>query len=122
MIYMILSKKMMCFALGWGIGLGASYFYSMNQNSVDQKIKCLKRKVNKLEKDLTNTLKKLKPEQMQKYKMELEIKLKEIKDKIENLTVKDIKDSAENAYTTIKQNINNLSHKISSLMNSNTNN
>ena len=119
---MILSKKTMCFALGLGIGIGASYFYSMNQNSVDQKIKCLKRKVNKLEKDLSDTLKKLKPEQMQKYKMELETKLKELKDKIENLTVKDIKDSAENTYTSIKQNINNLSHKISSLMNSSSNN
>lgn len=119
---MMLSKKTMCFALGLGVGIGATYFYSMNQNSVDQKIKCLKRKANKLEKDLSNALKKLKPDQMQKYKMELETKLKEIKDKIENLTVKDIKDSAESAYSSIKQNINNLSHKISSLMASNSNN
>ena len=33
---------------------------------------------------------------MQKYKAELETKLKEIKEKIESLTIKDIKNSTEN--------------------------
>lgn len=114
----MVTKKMMCLALGIGIGVGAAYVYSMNQNSVDQKVKCLKRKVKKVERELTSALKNLKPEQMQKYKAELETKLKEIKDKIENLTIKDIKDSAENAFNQIKQNITNLSRKISSLMTS----
>lgn len=118
---MILSKKMICFLLGVGVGVGATYIYSNNKNTVDQKVRCLKRKLKKLEKEMSSAFNKLKPEQMQKYKTELETKLKEIKDKIENLTVKDIKDSTQNALSSIKQNITNLSNKISSLM-SNENN
>ena len=118
----MLTKKMMCFALGVGIGVGATYLYTNNKNSVDQKIRCLKRKLKKVEKDMKNALSNLKPEQMQKYKSELETKFKEIKDKIEKLTVKDIKDSADNAINSIKENIKNLSNKISSLMNSSSNN
>lgn len=117
----MLVKKMMCFALGVGIGVGACYVYN-NQNSVDQKVRCLKRKLRKVENDLTKALKNLSPEQMQKHKSELETKLKEIKDKIENLTIKDIKDSAQNALNSIKQNIKNLSNKVSSLMTSESNN
>jgi len=118
----MLSKKMMCFALGVGVGIGATYMYSNNKNSVDQKVRCLKRKLKKVEREMSNVLKSLKPEQMQKYKSELETKFKEIKDKIEKLTVKDIKDSADNAINSIKENIKNLSNKISSLMNSSSNN
>ena len=44
------------------------------------------------------------------------ISYKEIKDKVENLTIKDIKDSAQNAVNSIKQNITNLSNKVSSLL------
>ena len=112
-----MGKKMLCFALGIGVGVGATYLYSMNKNSVDQKVKCLKRKVKRIERQLTNTANKLKPEQMQKYKAEIETKLKEIKDKIENLTIKDIKDKTGNAYNSIKQNIMNLSSKMTSLVN-----
>ena len=113
----MMGKKMLCFALGIGIGIGVTYLYNTNKNSVDQKVKCLKRKVKRIEKQLTNTINKMKPEQMQKYKTEIETKLKEIKDKIENLTVKDIKDKTENAYNSIKQNIMNLSLKMTSLVN-----
>lgn len=116
------SKKMMCFALGLGVGVVSTYAYTNNKNTVDQKIRCLKRKLKKAEKEMTNLLQSLKPEQMQKYKSELEAKFKEIKDKIENLTVKDIKDSAGNALNSIKENIKNLSNKISSLMNNSSNN
>ena len=55
----MIMKKMLCFALGMGIGVGVTYAY-YNQNSFDQKVKCLKRKINKLEKQLGNNLKKLK--------------------------------------------------------------
>ena len=113
-------KKVMCFALGVGIGVGISYAYN-NQYGVEQKIKCVKRKLKKVERQIENTLDSLSPEQMQKYKSELETKLKEIKSKIDNLTIKDIKDSAEGAINTIKQNITNLSHKVSSLMNNSNN-
>ena len=61
------SKKLMCLALGVGIGIGVTYLYS-NSMGVEQKIKCLKRKLKKLERDMENALDKLKPEQMQKYK------------------------------------------------------
>ena len=44
----MLTKKMMVFALGVGIGIGATYLYYTNQNTVDQKVKCLKRKVKNL--------------------------------------------------------------------------
>ena len=113
-------KKVMCFTLGVGIGVGICYAYN-NQYGVEQKIKCLKRKLKKIEKQIENSLDSLSPEQMQKYKSELEAKLKEIKNKIDNLTVKDIKDSAQGAINTIKQNITSLSHKVSSLMNSSSN-
>lgn len=116
----MLLKKMMCFALGVGIGVGACYVYN-NASGVEQKLRCLKRKLKKLEKDITKALSNLKPEQMQKYKSELETKYKEIKDKVENLTIKDIKDSTQNAINSIKQNITNLSNKISSLGTSNEN-
>ena len=116
----MLLKKMMCFAIGVGIGVGICYMYN-NQTSVDQKIKCLKRKIKKVERELSNALDKVNADQMQKYKNELENKLKEIKTKVDNLTIKDIKDSASNALNTIKQNITNLSHKISSLMTSESN-
>ena len=116
----MLLKKMMCLALGIGIGAGVCYMCT-NQSSVDQKVKCLKRKIKKVERELSSALDKINTEQMQKYKTELETKLKEIKTKIDNLTIKDIKDSASNALNTIKQNINNLSHKVSSLMTSESN-
>ena len=60
----MLLKKMMCFALGVGIGAGAYYVYN-NASGVEQKLRCLKRKLRKLEKDLTKALNNLKPEQMQ---------------------------------------------------------
>ena len=110
----MLSKKMMCFALGVGIGIGATYLYN-SSTSIDQKTRCLKRKLNKLERDMKKALGKLNPEQMQKYKNELETKYKEIMNKIDNLTIKDIKDKASNALMSIKENIKNLSNKISSL-------
>lgn len=110
----MLSKKMLCFALGIGIGVGITYLYG-SSNSVDQKIKCLKRKLKKLERNMENALDNLKPEQMQKYKSELETKYKEIMNKVDSLTIKDIKDKASNALSTIKENIKNLSNKISSL-------
>lgn len=116
----MLLKKMMCFALGIGVGVGITYLYSSSQG-VDQKIKCLKRKLKKIEKDMENALDKLKPEQMQKYKNELETKYKELMNKVDNLTIKDIKDKASNALSTIKENMKNLSNKISSLsMNDNS--
>ena len=118
----MLSKKMLCFALGVGVGAGVAYYATNNKNTVDQKLRCVKRKMRKLEKDISNTLKKLRPEEMQKYKTELETKYKEIKDKVDNLTIKDIKDSAQNAINTIKQNITTLSDKVSSLMTSSGNN
>lgn len=110
----MLSKKMMCFALGIAVGVGATYMYN-NSTSVDQKVRCLKRKLKKIEKDMKNALDKLKPEQMQKYKTELESKYKEIVNKIDNLTIKDIKDKASNTLSNIKENIKNLSKKISSI-------
>ena len=116
----MLSKKMFCFALGVGIGIGATYLYS-NSSSADQKVRCLKRKLKKIERDMENALSKLTPEQMQKYKNELETKYKEIMNKIDNLTIKDIKNKASNALGTIKENIKNLSHKISSLSTSDNN-
>jgi gas vesicle protein len=116
----MLSKKMMCFALGVGIGVGATYFYS-NYTSVDQKVKCLKRKLNKIERDMKKALSNLKPEQLQKYKTELEAKYKELMNKIDNLTIKDIKGKAREALNSIKENIKNLSNKISSLTMENNN-
>lgn len=110
----MLMKKMLCFALGMGIGIGITYMYS-NSTGADQKIKCLKRKLKKLERDMEKALDKVKPEQMQKYKNELETKYKEIMNKVDNLTIKDIKDKASDALNTIKENIKNLSNKISSL-------
>ena len=77
----MLTKKTMCFALGIGIGVGATYLYLVNQNTVDQKVRCLKRKLKKLEKEMSNVLNGLKPEQMQKYKTEIETRYKEIKTK-----------------------------------------
>ena len=67
----MLGKKMLCFALGAAVGIGITYFYS-NSTRVEQKTKCLKRKLKKIEKDMEKALDKLKPEQMQKYKKELE--------------------------------------------------
>ena len=58
---------------------------------------------------------------MQKYKNELETKYKELMNKIDNLTIKDIKDKASNGLNTIKENIKNLSNKISSLSMSESN-
>lgn len=113
-------KKVACFALGVGIGLGVCYMYN-NQNGVEQKMNCLKKKLKKLEKQMEDTIDSFTPEQMQKYKKDLETKLKEIKTKIDNLTIKDIKDSAQGAVNTIKQNITNLSHKVSSLMTNESN-
>jgi len=116
----MLGKKMLCFALGFGIGAGITYMYS-NSTSADQKVRCLKRKLKKLEKDMERALDKLKPEQMQKYKNELENKYKEIMNKIDNLTIKDMKDKAGEAIHVIKEHIKNLSNKISSLTNSDNN-
>ena len=110
----MLGKKILCFALGVGIGVGVTYLYG-SPNSVDQKIKCLKRNLKKVERKMQNALDNLKPEQMQKYKNELETKYKEIMNKIDSLTIKDIKGKASNALCSIKENIKNLSNKISSL-------
>ena len=110
----MLGKKMLCFALGVAVGVGVTYVYG-NSNGVEQKTKCLKRKLKKIEKDMEKALDKLKPEQMQKYKKELETSYKELMHKIDGLTIKDIKDSASNALNSVKEHIKFLSNKISSL-------
>ena len=105
---------MLCFALGVGIGVGITYFYG-NSAGVEQKIKCLKRKLKKIEKDMEKALDKLKPEQMQKYKKELETSYKELMHKVDGLTIKDVKDKASDTFNSIKEHIKFLSNKISSL-------
>lgn len=112
---------MLCFAVGVGLGVGITYFYS-NSTGVEQKTRCLKRKLKKIEKDMENALDKLKPEQLQKYKKELETSYKELMNKVDSLTIKDIKDKASNALNSIKEHIKFLSNKISSLMTTEENN
>lgn len=111
---LLCNKKTLCLLAGIGIGVGATYLYTTS-NSADQKVKCLKKKLKKVEKEMKNFLNSLKPEQMQKYKKELETKYQEISNKIDNLTVKDMKDKANEALEIIKEHIKLLSSKITSL-------
>ena len=114
-------KKMLCFALGVAAGVGITYFYG-NSMGIEQKTKCLKRKLKKIDKDMEKALDKLKPEQMQKYKKELETSYKELMHKVDSLTIKDIKDKTSDALNSIKEHIKFLSNKISSLMKPEENN
>ena len=114
-------KKMLCFALGVAAGVGITYFYG-NSMGIEQKTKCLKRKLKKIEKDMGRALEKLKPEQLQKYKKELESSYKELMHKVDSLTIKDIKDKTSDALNSIKEHIKFLSNKISSLMKPEENN
>lgn len=116
---LLCNKKTMCLLLGIGLGAGATYLYTTS-NSADQKVRCLKRKLKKVEKQMKDFLNNLKPDQMQKYKKELETKYEEIKTKIDSLTVKDMKNKASDALDMIKEHIKLLSSKITSLTNSNS--
>ena len=117
----MLKKKILCFALGVGLGIGITCLYG-NSMGIDQKTKCLKRKLKKIEKDMGRALEKLKPEQLQKYKKELESSYKELMNKVDSLTIKDIKDKTSDALNSIKEHIKFLSNKISSLIKPEENN
>lgn len=114
----MMKKKILCFALGMGIGLVVGGMY-LNQNNMP--LQTVKRKLRKLERDMKKFFEKLSPEQMKKYKDDIETKYNEIKNKIDNLTIKDIKNSASSTLCSIKENISNLSSKLSSLMTSEAN-
>ena len=94
--------------VGAMIGVG----YNVMNNSLDYKINWLKRKLNSLNRKLNQTLSNMSEENLKKYKQELLNSYENIKTKIENITVKDIKDAGSDLIDGIVEHINCLKQKL----------
>ena len=103
-------KKVVIWSLliGTMVGIGVS----MVNNSWDYKISCLKRKLNCLNRKINRTLSKMSGENINKYKNEILTGFDNIKNKIENLTVKDIKDKGNELFDSLVESINELKQKV----------
>lgn len=103
-------KKVMLHLLIIGAVVGVSYSY-MN-NSLDYKIRGLKRKLNCVNKKLNRALSSMSEENLRKYKQELLNGYENIKTKVENITIKDIKEAGSELIDNIVDSINNLKQKL----------
>ena len=99
--------------IGAMIGVG----YSLMNNSLDYKINSLKRKLNCLNRKLNKALSNMSEENLKKYKQELLNSYENIKMKIENITIKDIKDAGNELIDNLVDSINSLKQKLSTCMN-----
>lgn len=94
--------------LGAIIGMMVSY----TNNSLDYRVSYLKRKLNCLSRKLTKVLDGMSEENLKKYKNDLINKFENIKNKIENLTIKDIKDKGSELVNNIVGSIMDLKQQL----------
>lgn len=103
-------KKLVVGSLLVGTMLGLCM--SVCTNSLDYKIRYLRRKVNCLNRKINRALKGMSEENLKKYKEELVNGYENIKTKIENLTIKDIKDAGNELFENILDSIKDLKEKL----------
>ena len=104
-------KKVAVWSLIIGAMVGACV--SMMNNSLDYKIRYLKRKSNNLNRKVNRALDKMSEENLKKYKDELLNSYENIKNKIDSITIKDIKDKGNELIDNIIENIKELKEKLS---------
>lgn len=87
----------------WGVAIGAvvALHYKLIENSLDYRVCYLKRKLNCLNRKVNKVLNKMSDENLKKYKDEIVNGYENIKTKIENLTIKDIKDTGNDIVNSI---------------------
>ena len=85
---------------------------NMMTNSLDYKIRYLKRKANCLNRKINRVLSKMSEENLKKYKEELVSGYENIKNKIEDLTIKDIKQKGNEVVCNIIDSIEDLKDKL----------
>ena len=103
-------KKMTICSLIIGVMVGA--YISMKNNSLDHKINCLKRKLNCLNRKINRVLDNMSEENLKKYKDEILNGYENIKNKIDNLTIKDIKDKGNELIENMIDSIKDLKDKL----------
>lgn len=107
-------KKVAIYSLIGGAIVG--FHCAMFNNSLDNKIKTLKRQLNNLNRKLNNALNSMSEENLKKYKQELIDGYENIKKKVENITIEDIKDAGNNLVNNIMDSIRNLKQKIATCL------
>lgn len=103
-------KKVAICSLFVGGVIGA--MIAMMNNSLDYKICYLRRKLNCLNRKLNRVLKNMSEENLKKYKDELVNGYENIKNKIESLTIKDIKDKGNEIVNNIIESIKDLKDEL----------
>ena len=103
-------KKVVVCSLLVGMLAGALACYM--SSSTDYKIRMLKRRANCLNRKINRALNNMSEENVKKYKDELVKGYENIKQKIDNLTVKDIKEMGNDVIESIIEHINCLKEKL----------
>ena len=103
-------KKVAICSLFVGGVIGA--MIAMMNNSLDYKICYLRRKLNCLNRKLNRVLKNMSEENLKKYKDEILNGYENIKNKIDNLTIKDIKDKGNELIENMIDSIKDLKDKL----------
>ena len=98
-------KAVVCSLL---VGMIAGFSLGVMYNSADYRIYNLKRKLKSIERKLNREVKNLGKD----YKEQLVSEYEMIKDKIDSITIKDIKDKGNEIITGISDSINNLKQKL----------
>ena len=94
------------------VGAVAYIVVSYTNNSLDYRVSYLKRKLNCLNRKLNKTLSTMSEENLQKYKNDLVNGFENIKNKIENLTIKDIKDKGNELINSLVTSIMDLKRQL----------
>ena len=91
----------------WSASIAAivALHYKWMENSIDYRVCYLKKKLNCLNRKVNKVLNGMSEENLKKYKDEIVKGYENIKNKIENITIKDIKDTSTNIISSISSKI-----------------
>ena len=101
-------------AIVWSVAITAivALHCKMMGNSLDYRVSYLKRKLNCLNRKVNKVLNNMNEENLKKYKDEIVNGYENIKNKIDNLTIKDIKDVSSDIVTNIIDKIRNFKQQL----------
>lgn len=108
-----------CAYLGVGIGIGVvGVLMSKNSPWFHHQCRNMRRKLKKVEKSMMETFDDMDEMSFKKYQTTVMKKFNEIKKKVEDITVKDIKEKSVESFNTIKENLENFAQGLTDLASS----
>lgn len=105
--------------IGMGIGLGVlGTIWLQDSHWFNREVMMLKRKLRKIERRMHYTFDNLDKETLKSYQTKVMDKFQEIKYKIDNISVKDIKEKSTETFSTIKENLEHFAQGLNELASS----